>query len=137
MAFNFDKKIREIQKKRQTLPIKIAGIAKRHFQDSFKNQGFTDVKLDPWQSRKTKNKSDRRTAKKRAILVDSGHLRRSINIVKASFNKIEVGSTGVSYARYHNRGDKPQPLRQFVGKSKVMNSEIRRKIRAEIKAVLK
>lgn len=137
MAFNFDKKVREIERKKSTLPLKIAGIAKRHFQDSFKNQGFTDAKLDPWASRKTQNKSDRRTTKRRAILVDSGALRRSISIVRATFNRIEVGSTGISYAKYHNRGLKPQPLRRFVGRSRVMSKAIRAKIRAEIKAVLK
>lgn len=137
MAFNFDQKIREIERKKSTLPLKVAAIAKSHFQKSFKDQGFTDTKLDPWASRKTQNKSDRRTTKRRAILVDSGALRRSISIVKATFNRIEVGSTGISYAKYHNRGLKPQPLRRFVGRSVVMNRKIRAKIRAEIKAVLK
>lgn len=133
MAFNFEKKRRAFRSIKRTLPAQIGNIARNHYLRAFREQGFTDVSLDPWAKRKTRNRSDRRTTRSRAILVNTGHLRRSIRVGRARFNLIEVGSYGVKYARYHNKGERPQPKRQFVGKSKVMNDQIRKKIRKEIK----
>lgn len=133
MAFNFDRKIKEIQKKRAILPKLIGNIAKNHFLKAFEDEGFTDNTLDPWKSRKTRDKSDRaRPNDRRAILVKRGHLRRSIRVGSARFDRIEVGSYGVVYAARHNRGLAGMPKRQFIGSSRVMSTKIRAKIRTEI-----
>lgn len=137
MAFNFERKIKEIQRLKKTLPRRVGNVAKNHYLKAFRDQGFTDDTLDPWTARKTKNRSDRRNKRRRAILVDKGHLRRSIRVGRATWNRIEVGSYGVKYARFHNRGEGKLPRRQFVGASRVMNAQIRRLIQGEIKRALK
>lgn len=139
MAFNFKNKIKEIQNLKQHLPAQIGNIAKRHFVDSFRNQGFTDTTLDPWQVRKTKDKSDRnrRNADKpRAILVKTGHLRNSIRVRVATFNLIEIGAYGVPYASFHNKGEGKLPKRQFIGRSRSLDMKIQRKINQEIKKII-
>jgi len=138
MAFNFKEKITEIQRMKSTLPVKVGNIAKNHFLNSFRNQGFTDVSLSPWQKRKTRNSSDRRNPRKRrAILIDTGALNRSIKVGTATFRRIEVGSYGIDYAKFHNDPDKARVHRPFIKDSKVMNIAIQAKIRAEIKDILK
>lgn len=137
MAFNFDQKIREIKRLKLSLPIQVGNIAKNHYLKSFRDGGFTDSTFNPWEKRKTKNSSDRRNRANRAILVDSGALARSIRVGRATWNTIEVGSYGIPYASYHNKGEGNQPERKFVGPSKAMSREIRQKIKKEIKKTLK
>ena len=137
MAFNFDKKIREFKSLKKDLPVKIGNIAKNHYVKSFRDQGFTDEKLNPWASRKRPSRSDKRNRGNRAILIKSGQLRRSIRVGRATFNRIEVGSYGIKYARFHNRGEGNLPVRKFVGSSQVMNQKIIMKIRKEVKDIFK
>jgi len=137
MPFNFKAKIREFKRVKKNLPKQVGNIAKNHFLQSFKDEGFTDKSLSKWKKRSTKNRSDRRNSNRRNLLVNRGHLRRSIKVGKASFNRIEVGSYGVKYAPYHNRGEGRQPKRQFVGKSHVMNQKIRKRVRKDVKNVFR
>ena len=137
MAFNIKKKIAEIKALKRSLPVKVGNIAKNHYLKAFRDEGFTDARLDPWQKRKTRNRSDRRTSRRRAILVDTGALRRSIRVGSARRDRIEVGSYGIPYASFHNQEGGKMPQRRFVGPSKVMNRQIRLKIRNEIKDILK
>jgi phage gpG-like protein len=138
MAFRFDQKIKEIQKLKRTLPAQVGNIAKNHFLKSFRDEGFTDVGLDPWKARKTRDKSDRRNPnKKRALLVKTGQLKRSIRVGRATWNRIEVGSYGTAYASRHNKGLAGMPKRQFIGESAQMNRKIRNKIRTSIKTALR
>lgn len=137
MGWNFKKKIRDFKRVKSNLPIVIGNIAKNHYVKSFRDQGFTDKTLNKWQKRSSRNRSDRRNKASRAILVDSGRLRRSIKVGRATFSYIEIGAYGVSYARYHNKGTKKIPKRQFIGESKVVRDSIRKRIRRDIKNVLK
>ncbi len=137
MGFNFKKKIAKFKATKKKLPVAVGAIAKSHYLKSFRDQGFTDNTLSPWAKRKRPNRSDRRNKANRAILVNRGHLRRSIRVVRAKWNRIEVGSTGIKYAKYHNQGKGRLPKRQFVGASKVMNRKIRARIRKDIKKTLK
>jgi phage gpG-like protein len=137
MAFNIKHKIKELQRIKSNLPARVGNIAKNHFLKAFRDEGFTDSTLSPWKKRTTRNRSDRRNPARRALLVDSGALRRSIRVGSAKFSRIEVGSYGIKYAGYHNRGEGRQPQRKFIGSSAVMNEEIRRKIRQEFKNMLK
>lgn len=136
MAFNFKKKIAKFKSQNKRLPVAVGAIVKSHYLKSFRDEGFTDATLSPWAGRKTKNKSDRRNKALRGLLVDKGHLRRSIRVVRATWDRVEVGSTGIDYAKYHNRG-LGQPKRQFVGASIVMNKKISKRIQRDLKNVLK
>ena len=134
---NFKKIRGKAKKLKAETPRLIAGEAVTHFKRSFRDQGFTDQTLEPWKARKTSNKADRRTKKRRAILIDSGDLRRSIRSKKYSFRSIVVGAYGVFYSRFHNRGTGKLPQRQFMGNSKKLNLAVRRIIAKRFREALK
>lgn len=121
----------------RTLPIRVGNVAKTHFLKSFTDEGFTDKTLSPWTKRKRLSRSDKNSRRRRGLLINKGHLRRSIKVGKSSFSRIEIGSYGIKYARFHNQGIGKMPKRQFIGKSYVMNQLIRRKIRTAVKDVFK
>lgn len=135
--FDFDKKIKMLKAIQRNVPIVIGNTALKHFQQNFRDGGFTDVVFNPWVERKTKNKSDRRNKKKRGILVDSGALRNSGKISESNWNKIVVGFYGVLYGKFHNRGESPQPQRKFIGNSKKLNEKISLILRNELKKVFR
>lgn len=132
MAFNFKSKIAKFKAMKRSLPIVVANAAKNHYVDSFKKGGFTDENLDPWEKRKAKDKR----GGKRAILVKTGALRRSIRIVSATFSRIEVGSTGTKYAKRHNQGLDGMPKRQFIGASRKLQKKIRLIIKRKMQEIL-
>lgn len=136
MGFNFKKKIARFKANKKKLPVAIGALAKSHYLASFRNEGFTDTTLSPWAGRKRGNRSDRNNKARRGLLVDKGHLRHSIRVVRATWNRIEAGSTGIKYARFHNRGE-GQPKRQFVGRSVVLNNKIRNRIRRDTKNIFR
>lgn len=68
------------------------------FLDSFKRQAWLGSRLEPWAKRRN---NKRRPG--RAILVDTGRLRRSIRITKVSQGNVTIG-TDVPYAKAHNEG---------------------------------
>lgn len=67
--------------------------------DRFRNQSWLDTTAEPWAPRK-KNKG--KNAGK-AILIQSGRLRRGTRIFSIGENKVSIGND-VPYARIHNYG---------------------------------
>lgn len=67
------------------------------FKDSFQKQGFTDTAFTAWPSRK----EDSRVGG--AILVQTGNLRDSLQILSRSKLRLEFG-THAPYAKLHNEG---------------------------------
>lgn len=67
------------------------------FDDSFKNQGFTDAAFKAWPKRKNDKEPGR------AILVKTTFLRKSLGILDEDENSITFG-THVPYAAVHNNG---------------------------------
>lgn len=100
--FGLDKLAKNWKKKKTTLPRQMGTIAVNHFKGSFRKQGFTDKTTKAWKERKFKESG-------KAILVQSGYLRRSIRIKTATANKIIVGTAGPRYARIHNEGGVTKP----------------------------
>lgn len=85
-------------------PVMLGNDAVNFFKDSFKRQGWLGNSFQPWKPRKTVTKWGKTPRNKgRATLVDTGRLRRSIRLVKAS-NLMAVIGTDVPYARAHNEG---------------------------------
>lgn len=122
MAWNLHKVNSRLRRLKKSMPRAISVIMRNHYKGSFRAQGFTDSTLSPW----AKRSPDRSPG--RAILVKTGRLRDSIKIKMAIFRRIAVGSTGVDYAKYHNRGIGKQPLRKFVGPSAKVTGLVRRLI---------
>lgn len=141
MAFNFKKKYRKAKNMHKWLPARVANTAKRHYLDSFRKEGFTDRKFNPWASREGEASETRDN--RRGLLVDSGALRGSIRVVKARFDHIEVGSVGIEYAEYHNspeestEGKTSQKQRKFVGDSQVLSDKIERQIKQALKKTMR
>lgn len=124
---------KKAKKAKATTPRLIAVSAVGHFKNSFRVGGFVDDRLDPWKKRKYPDKNKKR----RAILVDSGDLRRSIKAKRVNPRSIVVGSYGTAYASRHNRGLHGMPKRQFIGTSHKLNMDIRLIIFKRYKQTLK
>lgn len=80
-------------------PTMLGNDAVNFFLDSWKRQGWLGDSLEPWRKRSSNAKRN----SGRAILMDTGRLRRSIRIIRTSTGSVTVG-TDVPYARAHNEG---------------------------------
>lgn len=118
--------------------ILIGNEAKNFFVASFRKQGFENRSVEHWKPRK---KEDNR--KGRAILVDSGDLRRSI--VREPVNKSQLQvkiSTDLPYAKIHNEGGTMKnggkmPKRQFMGDSYKLNELCKKIIISQLDKIFK
>lgn len=106
--------------------------ATEHYKQSFVDEGFTDSGIEKWKPRKRED----RKRPGRAILTDTGRLRRSIRWRK--FGKLGVRiQSNVPYALRHNEGLSGMPKRQFVGYSAKLNNKLVSKFNSRIKAIFK
>ncbi|MDQ3534627.1 MAG: phage virion morphogenesis protein [Bacteroidota bacterium] len=136
--FKFDEKIKRFNEVKKDLPKIIGNMAVNHFKDSFRAGGFTDATFKPWPKRKPGAKRN----SGRAILVDTGHLKSSVNLKESTFSKIRISSEGLSYADVHNRGLRAgrgkgftMPKRKFMGNSAKLQKQMLDKINSKIKGV--
>lgn len=131
-GFNFPQKKREVRKLKTDLPRVVANTALNHFLEGFrKGGGQTDA--GKWRERK-------RTARRnvgRAILVDTGALRRDIQIRLTAFRKIVIGTSRIIYARRHNEGLSGMPKREFLGDSKKLDRKIKKLILKKMDKIFK
>lgn len=82
-----------------SMPTQIGNAYHNFFLDRFQEQGWRDgMTLQKWRARATNGKQKQ----KRALLVQSGRLRRSIRM-KAMQDRV-LFSTDVPYAKVHNEG---------------------------------
>jgi len=136
---SINRKIRNLKDAKRNIPVLVSNNSKNFFLQSFRNQGFTDNSLEKWQKR---DNSSRRNSG-RAILVDTGALRRSIKVTQSSFNKIVITSN-LPYAAVHNYGLKAgrgrgfkMPKRKFMGNSKKLNQQNIDIIKSELTKIFK
>jgi phage gpG-like protein len=94
---NFDNIKRELDRLIKNLPAKFGAKATEFISDNFRAQSFTDSSSKKWPAR---NSNAPRNS--RALLVDSGRLRKSF-LYKVAGNKITIYST-TNYASVHNEG---------------------------------
>lgn len=155
--FQLEKAVAQLAKEKRTMPRVIGNLAKRHFRRNFREQGFVDQAKDPWQEVKRRKKGTRAWrlaakedpgARTRRILTGKGStgLVTTINVQKASFDAIVVGTRGVKYAAIHNEGLEGKawgkhkfkmPKRQFIGNSKKLEREIESYIVKELDKVFR
>lgn len=155
---NFNEIVKEYQKFRRTLPRVIGQEAVKFAKDNFRRQGFQDNPFQKWKKRKPGAERN----KGRAILVDSGRLKRSVRVTRIVGNLIYIGSN-VPYAKIHNEGgritgqarvrrhtrrtrtgarttvrahtrrmDVRMPQRKFIGASTELNRRVNRAIRLKL-----
>lgn len=85
-------------------PTLLGGEGLNFFLDSFKNEGWLgDGGMEKWPARKKNGKWGKTPRPNRALLVDSGRLRRSVRVVRSSEMEVVWGSDA-PYARAHNEG---------------------------------
>jgi hypothetical protein len=135
--FEFRRKSKQLIALKSTLPIVLANLAVNHFKEGFKKGGGqTDASSGGWKARAANSKRNLG----RAILVDTGALRRDIRKGKVSFTYTEImaGNTPKTnkYAYVNNQGIGRMPKREFIGKSKVLSNAIDRKILLAVKKAL-
>jgi phage gpG-like protein len=123
--------------------ILIGNEAKVFFVNSFRLQGFEDRSVQKWTPRKKQDK--KRSG--RAILVDSGDLRRSI--IREPVNKSQLSvkiSTDLPYAKIHNEGGMgnawgrapfKMPKRKFMGDSYKLNENCKKIIVSQLDRIFK
>ena len=113
--------------------ILIGNEAKNFFVESFRKQGFEDTIVEKWKPRKKEGKRSGR-----AILVDSGDLRRSI--IRQPVNKAQLRvkiSTDLNYAKFHNEGIGKMPKREFMGNSYKLNELCKKIIISQLDKIFK
>lgn len=111
-------KLAELAKVQKTLPRKVAVVAVNFSKDRFRQQNWINGAPKRWQPRKlkTKKKSDNR-----AILVQSGRLRRSIRATSVTGNQIVI-ATDVPYAQVHNEGGTGEVMQKVGAHSRQAHS---------------
>jgi phage gpG-like protein len=94
--------------------------AKKHFDDSFVNEGFTYNSLMKWRERKRPDRY------KHKILQKTGRLRRSVKTNTFSTKTyFEVRfRSNTPYSSRHNDGLDGMPKRQFMGYSPALNKRL-------------
>ena len=129
-GFNLNIPLRKLAGARSAAKNDIGRMAVNHFKGNFRAQGFVDNSVDPWKARKEKSK--KKTS--RGILIQSGNLRRSIQVLGMPGNRVIVGTRGMKYAKRHNEGLK-MPKRQFIGNSKQLEGKALKSIQRIFKKI--
>ena len=136
--------------------------------DNWKRQAWLGDTAEPWKPRKNPTKWGQTPKRNgRAILIDSGRLRRSVRVIRTTPDMAVVG-TDVPYARAHNEGvrlgviqtvtpfqrkmktgktvnvkghirriNQNIPRRQFLGNSQYLTNKLRRAAMAEFMKALR
>lgn len=87
------------------------------FDDSFQKQGFTNASFKAWPKRK---QPDKRPGG--SVLIDTTFLRKSLNVLGESNDKIVFGSH-VPYASVHNNGERIRTVQNVRAHSRVRNGK--------------
>lgn len=158
---SIQQQLEEYRKLKRQLPTLVGGTAVNFFKRSFRRQGFVDERYKKWRQRSARDRQKSR----RAILVKTGRLKRSIRITQKTATSVSVGSN-VSYAEIHNEGGKITetvtvrshkrrkrkggfstvkkhkrtmnttiPQRQFAGNSKFLNKRIQRTVTRKLEKI--
>lgn len=158
----FSKEANAISRRYRLILVKVGATAVNFSKERFILGNWVDRTRQPWKARKVEDKGE-----KRAILVSSGQLKKSIRVVRISGNRITIG-TDVKYAKIHNEGgvinnnvsvrqhnrrtksgklakvkghkrkmNIKMEKRQFLGPSAILERRIERVLDKEIKDALK
>jgi phage gpG-like protein len=117
-GFELDRALANFEDFKRKAPKLIANESLNHYKKGFiQGGGQTDDSKSGWEPRQP---GARRNIG-RGILVDTGALHRSLQVLKATFQEIIIGTTRIPYAARHNEGLAGMPKREYVGDSKELN----------------
>lgn len=104
--------------------------AENFHEENFQKQGFTDVGFQPWAPRKNPDKNPL----PRSLLVQTGVMKGHATKATNSGNKV-IFKFPSDYMQVHNEGGRAgrgsgftMPKRQFIGKSKLLETRIEKKV---------
>ncbi len=107
--------------------------------DNFRRQGYEDEqgREHAWAPRKTRSRRRQRgrVPRGRALLVQSGRLRRSPRIVRTTASSVTIG-TDVPYAQPLQEGTQHMQPRPFIVVSRSLRDNITKKITQQITKAL-
>lgn len=128
----FAKVVENYKAFKKSLAVNIGEEAINFAKDNFRRQGFKDAILMKWRRRK----SGAPRNQGRAILVDTGQLKRSIRITRISpgGNRIYIGSN-VKYAQIHNEGGRVSGTASVRSHYRRTRSGARARVRAHSRNV--
>ena len=161
---NFKQVVQRYAKLKRNLPKLVGNEAIAFAKDNFRKGGFQDTPgtVTKWKKRRRGAERD----KGRAVLVDTGTLKRSIRMTRMTANAVHIGSD-IKYAKAHNEGarirgtarvrahqrrtkrgranvpahtrrfDFKLPKRQFIGPSLELARRINRRYNKELIKVFK
>jgi phage gpG-like protein len=113
-TFEFDRSLAQLEAAFRRLPNGVATVAVNFFKERFRAQNWVGDHTEPWKPRKNSPHWARKGERgsRRAILVKTGRLRRSIRKISAMAEQVVIG-TDVPYAQIHNEGYRG-PIEQQV-----------------------
>ncbi|WP_172826807.1 phage virion morphogenesis protein [Flammeovirga sp. SJP92] len=90
----------ELSKLHRQFPTIAGTEGKAFFKERFRAQNWIDTHTEPWKPRK----DPKGKHKGKAILVQSGALKRSIKVLHKDRSHVIIGSANIPYAQVHNEG---------------------------------
>lgn len=150
-GFNFPAKVKQWRKMNRNLPRVIANDSLNHFLQGFRNGGGqTDagrwrkrkLRIRDFTSKSKKVKARVRKQAGRAVLVDTGALRRDVRVRRTTIKSIVIGTQSIAYARRHNEGltdklGRKMPKREFLGDSRKLDKKNVKTILRKINKIMK
>ncbi len=97
----FTRKLDALTTAYSRIPNEVATIAVNFSKERFREQAWLDKTKHPWKPRKRKRRGGKNRSQ--TLLVDKGHLKRSIRKISATLDLVKVG-TDVPYAQIQNEG---------------------------------
>ncbi len=99
---DFTRKMNELEKIYRRIPTLVGTFAVSFSKQRFRDQAWVNHRTEPWKPRR-KASWGKKERKGRAILVETGKLRRSVRIVRKTQDYVIIGSD-LPYAEIHNTG---------------------------------
>lgn len=141
-------KTSELKRFMQGAPKKAGVILVEEFNQNFKRQGYVNKGgvFVPWKPRRSearvrfgttgKRNLSRKSKESRAILVQSGNMKRDIRIKSATHDTVTIVNT-MPYAKRHNDGLNGMHKRPFMVESKQATDRIRKMIVDNVNKIFK
>ena len=128
-----------VRRMKADLPDAIGLMAKKHFEGNFTRQGFDDNKWKEVDRRiqgtKTYKYATPSQRTKAILSGNSGRLKKSIHVDKATWQKVVIATDRLKYAQIQNEGGRAGrgrktviPKREFMGDSPILRARINKLI---------
>lgn len=126
----FNRIVSEYIKFRDDLPKVLGQEAVNFAKDNFRKQGFQDAGIDKWKPRSAGSPRN----KGRAILVDTGRLKRSVAVLRITRSEAWIGSD-TTYARIHNEGGRIQATQNVRAHTRTNRTGASSRVRAHTRKI--